>query len=69
MDHPSPQGPCCGTMEGVSFSGDFDRQVRSYQTLLYGAFCELCKRRLYKWASLYRSPTREPGGGLVYWEL
>jgi len=49
---------------GVGFLyGDYERRVRLcfYQ--------EMCKRRLWKWASLHRGPTGKPVGRLIYQRL
>jgi len=46
LDSISPWGPCWENMEGGSVIGNFERKLR---------FCfyqGICKRRLWKWASL-----------------
>jgi len=47
-------------MEGGFFTGDFERKVK------FCIYQGMCKRRLWKWASLHRGPIGECGGGLIY---
>jgi len=51
-------------MERGSFIGNFERKLRFY------FYQGMCKRRLWKWASLsIEAPLGNLGGGVIYWGL
>jgi hypothetical protein len=63
IEHLSPYGPCWGNVEGGTFTGDFERQVRFcfIRRPFYWGLREICKRRLWNRATF---PTWAPLGDL-----
>jgi hypothetical protein len=68
------RGPIWGTRSGGSFTVDFKRKVRLFyqETLfLWGGWWlqKMCKRRLWKWASLFtEAPLDNLVGGPFTWD-